>query len=167
MSDVVECFVCKIIFCDQDAYWKHVYEEDCHNPCRTSTANFSNDKNNIQKSVESLSKISNHSGKPSTNQPSNVLLKPSSFDKVCNVKAPLNKKPTNKAFCDVCQTYMSPFDLIRHETGKKHLKMLEKGNLYAPKSVDGHQDANHSTLNHQGNYLKKKIIVTVIITPIA
>ncbi|CAH8469347.1 unnamed protein product [Schistosoma margrebowiei] len=154
MSDVVECFVCKIIFCDQDAYWKHVYEEDCHNPCRTSTADFSNDKTNIQKSVESLSKISNHSSKPSTNQPSNVLLKPSSSDKVCNVKAPLNIKPTNKAFCHVCQTHMSHFDLTRHETGKKHLKMLEKANIYAPKSVDRHQDANYSTLNHQGNYFK-------------
>uniref|UniRef100_A0A5K4F754 U1-type domain-containing protein n=1 Tax=Schistosoma mansoni TaxID=6183 RepID=A0A5K4F754_SCHMA len=154
MSDVVECFVCKIIFCDQETYWKHVYEDDCHNPCRTSTADFSNDKNNIQKSVESVSKISKNPGIPSTNQASDVLLKASSSDKAYSIKVPLKRNPTNKAYCDVCQTSMTPFDLIRHETGKKHLKMLEKANLCAPKSVNGHQDANYSTVNHQRNSFK-------------
>ncbi|CAH8440723.1 unnamed protein product [Schistosoma turkestanicum] len=153
---VTECFVCKIVFCDQDAYWKHVYEDDCHNPHKTSSVNSNSNENDIQKPVQSMLKISNYSVEQSSTEHSDAFLKKFSSNKVDYRKVPIKRNPSNNAYCDTCQTYMTPFDLTRHKAGKKHLKMLEKANSFVPVSGEGYQYTSFSTYNHQTNPLKVK-----------
>ncbi|KAK4473968.1 hypothetical protein MN116_003288 [Schistosoma mekongi] len=145
MSEVLECFSCKIIFCDHNAYWKHIYEDDCCNPYKDTHEG-------------SLHEMPECSDRLSSYQPPLSKLKPLQSGKLCGSRVSSTVKRLNKSYCNVCEKYMSPSDLARHEAGKKHLKKVEKYEC-VPKSVNSflnneYQSSNYSTINCQTNPLE-------------
>ncbi|TNN11907.1 hypothetical protein EWB00_004361 [Schistosoma japonicum] len=153
MSEVLECFSCKTTFCDHNAYWKHIYEDDCCSHYKDATTDSHNDKCGIQTLDESLHEMPKCSDKLSSDQRPRAKLKLLQSDKLCVSKISSMVKRCNRSYCDVCQIYMSPSDLARHETGKKHLKMVAKYDR-VPKSVNSflnneYQGSDHSTISYQ------------------
>ncbi|CAH8481106.1 unnamed protein product [Heterobilharzia americana] len=156
MSEVTECFLCKITFVDQQAYWKHIFEQDCQD----SSVNLNNTSCNqnalvkiasdngsrIHKNMKSSDKESSYHGsiaKSTTLNSSKV--------------SSLGKHLINRVYCDVCDRYMQSCHLVAHKKGKKHLAKAEKmgccvsESCTSSDSVKRNLDASNSTTEYIRN----------------